>query len=77
MAATGRQLKQSVKVFHNRMLYLLLPNWGKGNHGNQTPTQHVIGLTFVVKPVYPVYTGTLVISPQQEEVLRVLDLVGK
>ena len=25
MAATGRQLKQSVKVFHNLMLYLLLP----------------------------------------------------
>ena len=25
MAATGRQLKQSVKVFHNLMLYLRLP----------------------------------------------------
>src|SRR5579862_7614241 len=26
MAAIGRQLKQSVKVFHNLMLYLRLPN---------------------------------------------------
>lgn len=25
MAATGKQLKQSVKVFHNLMLYRLLP----------------------------------------------------
>ena len=25
IAATGKQLKQSVKVFHNLMLYLLLP----------------------------------------------------
>lgn len=25
MAATGKQLKQSVKVFHSRMLYRLLP----------------------------------------------------
>ena len=28
MAATGRQLKQSVKVFHNLILYLRLPKKG-------------------------------------------------
>ena len=31
--------------------------------------------TFVVEPVYSVDTGTLVVSAQDEEVLRVLDLV--
>lgn len=32
-------------------------------------------LTLVVETVYPVYTGALVIAPQQEEILRILDLV--
>ena len=31
--------------------------------------------TFVIEPVYSVDTGTLVVSAQDEEVLRVLDLV--
>ena len=31
--------------------------------------------TFIIKPVYPVDTGTFVISAQDEKVLRVLDLV--
>jgi hypothetical protein len=29
MAAIGKQLKQSVKVFHSLILYLLLPNMRK------------------------------------------------
>ena len=31
--------------------------------------------TFVIEPVYSVDTGTLVVSAQDEEVLRVLDFV--
>ena len=34
-------------------------------------------LTFVVEPVDPVNTGTFVVAPEEEEVLRVLDLVGE
>lgn len=33
-------------------------------------------LTFIVKAVYSVDAGTLVVTPQQEEVLRVFYLVG-
>ncbi len=34
-------------------------------------------LTLIVKSVDAVNTGALVVPPQQEEVLRVLDLVGE
>ena len=38
-------------------------------------TNVVTTLAFVIKPVKAVNRGTLMISSQQEEVLRVLDLV--
>ena len=42
------------------------------------PVQNCISaLTFVVEPVDPVNTGTFVVAPEEEEVLRVLDLVGE
>ena len=34
-------------------------------------------LTFVVESVDPVNTGALVVAAKQEEVLRILDLVGE
>lgn len=59
MAAIGRQLKQSVNVFHNLMLYRRLP-------AKQTvkPSTEKIRRrrTFVVKPVYSVDARTFVIS---------------
>ncbi len=33
-------------------------------------------LTFIVKAIYSVDAGTLVVAPQQKEVLRVFYLVG-
>lgn len=70
IAAMGKQLKQSVNVFHSLMLYRRLP-----------ATQHVSGplvgsrLTLVVEAVNSVNTSTLVVSSEDEEVFRVLDLV--
>lgn len=37
----------------------------------------VPSLALVVEPVYPVYAGAFVIPAQQEEVLRVFDLVSE
>ncbi len=34
-------------------------------------------LTFIVETIYPVDAGTFVVPSQEEEILRVLDLVGK
>ena len=52
IAAIGRQLKQSVKVFHNLILYLRLPDvnsiWDRN--------------TFIIESVDPVNTGALVVS---------------
>ena len=36
-----------------------------------------IVVTFIVEAVDPVNTGTLVVPPEEEEVFRVLDLVGQ
>ena len=41
----------------------------------QTVHAIVLLLTFVVEPVDSVNTGTFVVAPEEEEVLRVLDLV--
>jgi hypothetical protein len=70
MAAMGRQLKQSVKVFHNLMLYRRLPVLSA-----QVAITLLYGPTLVVEPVDPVDTGTLVITSEDEKVFRVLDLV--
>jgi hypothetical protein len=61
-AATGRQLKQSMKVFQSFILYRLLPKLKKF-------------FTFVIKSVDSVDRGTLVVSSQEEKVSRVLYLV--
>jgi hypothetical protein len=37
-------------------------------------TRHIVELTFIVESVYPVDGGALVITAQQEEILRILDL---
>lgn len=70
-AATGRQLKQSVKVFHSFMLYLLLPT----NHFSFYNIPHLI--TLIIEPVYPINRRRLMVSPQQEKVLRILYLIGQ
>lgn len=84
MAAMGRQLKQSVKVFHSLMLNRRLP--GGQLAGGKKPQRRtssspkrarVCVLTFVVEAVDAVDGGALVVPPQKEEVLRVLDLVGQ
>lgn len=72
IAAMGRQLKQSVKVFHNLMLYRRLPR--SSGHALALKQR---GLTLVVETVDPVDTGTLVISSENEKVFGVLDLVGE
>ena len=76
IAAIGRQLKQSVNVFHNLMLYRRLPESEQEgetqNFGRATDP-----LTFIIKPVYPIDTGTFMISTQDEEVLRIFDLVSE
>lgn len=76
MAATGRQLKQSVNVFHKRMLYLRLPEHVKEAKECQLRLcNNTQSLTLIVKAVYPVNAGTLMIASEQKEVFRVLDFV--
>lgn len=62
-AATGRQLKQSMKVFHSLMLYRLLP-------------KIISFVTFVIKAINSVDWGAFVISSKQEKVSWILDFVG-
>ena len=80
MAATGRQLKQSVKVFHNLMLYLLLPTktiitLALGYLWLDAVSHQVkllgcelqviyLVLTFIVKSVDSVDGGTLVVAAE-------------
>lgn len=76
MAATGKQLKQSVNVFHNLMLYLLLPT--PREHATEGERGGVRGrLTFIVESIYPVDRGTLVVPSEEKEVFRVLDFVSQ
>lgn len=63
-AATGRQLKQSVKVFQSLMLYRRRPTFNRW-------------ITLIIEAVYAIDAGTLVVAPQQEEVLRVLNFVSQ
>jgi len=73
MAAIGRQLKQSVKVFHNLMLYLRLPK----EESESISVEGVHGLTFVVESVYSVNASTFVVSAENEEIFGVFDLIGE
>lgn len=85
MAAMGRQLKQSVNVFHSLMLYRRLPARGRGYERpadaievSRRQTQaHKYRRTFVIEAINPIDTRTLVVAPQNEEVLWVLDFVGE
>ena len=86
IAAIGKQLKQSVNVFHNLMLYRRLPKPSKkkrktrrvGNECELTwDERRQIQRTFVVKAIYPVDTGTFVIASEDEEVFGIFDLVCK
>jgi len=43
MAATGKQLKQSVKVFHSLMLYRRLPEGGEEERGEEHERAYVRG----------------------------------
>ncbi len=90
MAAMGRQLKQSVKVFHSLMLYRRLPgcerrgcrqyktlvSCGAEKRGSLWGWGRWV-LTFVIKAVNPVDTSTLVVSTQYEKVFGIFNLVGK
>jgi hypothetical protein len=55
----GKQLKQSVKVFHNLMLYRRLPIVVS----SCTEAQPFGRLTLIIEPVDPVDTSTLVVTP--------------
>jgi hypothetical protein len=71
MAAIGRQLKQSMNVFHTLMLYLRLP----ARHQYLRVFRECVAPTLVIETVDTVYARVLVIAPEQEEVLGILDLV--
>ena len=86
MAAIGRQLKQSVKVFHSLMLYRRLPSAKKKK--KKTAVKVILSFnegkmvkaaarrTLIVEAVNPVDTRALVIPSQNEKVFRVFDLVS-
>ncbi len=92
MAATGKQLKQSVKVFHSLMLYRRLPEemknqriinknyemckW-KGVISGKVVVRDQILLTLIIEAIYTVDRGALVVATQQEEVFRIFDFVGQ
>lgn len=81
----GRQLKQSVKVFQSLMLYLLLPET-EGEmliydvHSFLKSDVHDYkseALTLIIEAIYSIDGCTLMISPQQEEVLWIFNFVGQ
>ena len=74
MAAMGRQLKQSVNVFHSLMLYRRLP-WLCFQYRPRFEVMKKVQHTFVIKTVNSVDACTLVVSTKDEKVFRVLDLV--
>jgi hypothetical protein len=54
----------------------------KGRHkaaigSYQSPARQQKKRTFVIKAVYPVDTGTLVVASEDEEVFWIFDFVGK
>jgi hypothetical protein len=64
IAAMGRQLKQSVNVFHNLILYRRLPRLIISRGG-----------TFVIEAVDSVDTGAFMVTAENEEVFGVLDFI--
>jgi hypothetical protein len=76
-AATGRQLKQSVKVFQILMLYRRLPAPGSDGqeikHVEATRTGACV-LTFIIETVNSVDRGALVVAAEDEEILWIFYL---
>lgn len=87
MAATGKQLKQSVKVFHSFMLYRRLPTNERASENLMSCQQNgcdifpvykkYSALTLVIKAVDSINRGAFVVSTEQEKVLWIFDLVGE
>lgn len=87
MAATGKQLKQSVKVFHSFMLYRRLPTNKRASENLVSCQQNgcdifpvykkYSALTLVIKAVDSINRGAFVVSTEQEKVLWIFDLVGE
>lgn len=88
MAATGKQLKQSVKVFHNLMLYRRLPTQNKKKIKKKImqdlKLQICLGflleasfvLTLIIKAIDSINRGAFMVATQQEKVLWVFNLIG-
>jgi len=84
-AATGRQLKQSVNVFHNLILYLRLPKTVLSDQQKKNQDfflqfakkKFSFENTFIIETIDPIDGSALVISSQQKEVLWILDLISK
>lgn len=86
MAATGKQLKQSVKVFHSLMLYRRLPT----NEGGEMRIKRTVknaylcflsvnrlcALTLIIETVDTINRGAFMVATQQEKVLWVFNLVS-
>ena len=72
IAAMGKQLKQSVNVFHSFTLYRRLPK-GIGRVDKFRRRRRCCP-TFIVETVDSIDRSTFVISAKQEEILRVFDL---
>jgi hypothetical protein len=80
MAATGKQLKQSMKVFHSLIVYLRLPVKKHGSSqsgyvGDGETWVKLERLTFVIKAVHLGYAGAFMVPSQEEKVERVFDLI--
>ena len=75
MAAMGRQLKQSVNVFHSLILYLRLPYTNQYKFGEQSRRGEREWDTFIVKSVDPVDACTFMVSSKNKEVFGVFDFV--
>jgi hypothetical protein len=71
MAAMGKQLKQSVNVFHSLILYRRLP---QKDYQLKAATSAVL-LTFIVEAVNTVDGRALVVASEDKEVFGVFDLV--
>ena len=80
IAAIGRQLKQSVNVFHSLILYRRLPSQKKKKKKKiheKDARKREKKRTFVIKAINPINTSTLMVTPQDEKVFRIFDLVRK
>lgn len=90
IAATGKQLKQSVKVFQSLMLYRLLPvrERRKSRRGQKSPLiksnryrsscfHSTMVRTLIIKTIDAVDGSTFMIPSKKEEVFWVLDFISQ